>query len=279
MTNPPLVFISLLLTLPLLACEVGDVTGSTTVSIPAASENGLSVNGLIFRASYLTRFRTQPIGVVAGKESLNGLDPVRLLLNEETSGALEESEEGRSLLKYIATCALPPEMELVVSHEGEEWAYPGLLNLAPEWATGACEEECQGWISACLLAHTNNRGAHVAISLRGSHPALAPTEEEAATYSFEEGAFYAQLFRDDPKLYACNGKDAFSAPLGTAGMWTRNCAQGQCGVDLVGTCFPLGGLGACEGDGGAYENCATEMSFFDVPRISQVITVMLDPAN
>src|SRR6202030_2952269 len=37
---------------------------------------------------------------------------------------------------------------------------------------GTCDESCQRWVSACLLARTNAYGAHVEISMRA--PADAP---------------------------------------------------------------------------------------------------------
>ena len=59
-------------------------------------------------------------------------------------------------------------------------------------------------VSACLAGRTNYYGTVVMISLRGGSEALTPSASEAATYTWEEGAFWGNLFASTPALYACH---------------------------------------------------------------------------
>jgi hypothetical protein len=77
---------------------------------------------------------------------------------------------------------------------------------------GQCDESCQRWVSACLLARTNAYGVHVDISMRA--PANAPQAikdalavsnverngDDAGTagYTLREGAYYGNIFGTTP---------------------------------------------------------------------------------
>jgi hypothetical protein len=70
---------------------------------------------------------------------------------------------------------------------------------------GTCDETCQRWVSACLLARTNAYGAHVQISMRAPADApqavknalaLGPTE--SADFPLREGAYYGNIFETAP---------------------------------------------------------------------------------
>jgi hypothetical protein len=88
------------------------------------------------------------------------------------------------------------------------------------WGSGKCDETCQRWVSACVLARTNAYGVHVRISLRA--PANAPQairdalavsdvelhgadagtdaggEAGVLPYSSREGAYYGNIFATAP---------------------------------------------------------------------------------
>jgi hypothetical protein len=80
------------------------------------------------------------------------------------------------------------------------------------WQSGTCDESCQRWVSACVLARTNAYGVHVQISMRAPavtpighelqyakiRAALATSPTEVAEYSFREGAYYGNLFATTP---------------------------------------------------------------------------------
>ncbi len=260
--------------------DFGDAPEHGTVSIAAATENGLSINGLRLRGRSLHKIGSGGLGQ---KESTNGLDPNILDQLEPGSTAvvfasdseLSTTEEGRSLLKYVATCALPADQELVVEHEGNAWLYPGLLNLAPQWVEGSCDTSCQRWMSACLLAHVNATGSHVPISLRANHPELAPNDEEKEKFDFVEGAFFGQLFIEEPELYSCIGQNWAGRLFAEDDSDTRECTRSLCGIDLIGYCeFAAADQAMCN-EHGPYGDCITKRGRLDSPRYQEVITVHL----
>jgi hypothetical protein len=83
---------------------------------------------------------------------------------------------------------------LAVNSDGTTW-----------WGSGKCDESCQRWVSACVLARTNAYGVHVPISIRA--PSTAPqavkdalevTPAERLDFSLLEGAFYGNIFQTTP---------------------------------------------------------------------------------
>jgi hypothetical protein len=180
--------------------------------------------------------------------------------------ALVEAVGGESLLRYAIGCALP--MGVSVSTDNAT-QFAGSLGLAPQWAQRALALAEQRWISACLLARTNLFGVHVIISMRGERPALSGsvTEEEQTTYTFEEGAFYGDLWAQPSRAYVCTGtgENAVKDRL------QRVCTEesdvagiSRCGFEIAGTCEEVcerqGNDGAklsCRGGGTTYEEVIT----------------------
>ncbi len=91
----------------------------------------------------------------------------------------------------------------------------GVVDGGTGGGPGTCDETCQRWVSACLLARTNAYGAHVEISMRA--PADAPQaiknalavsdverngsdagDASAAPFSLREGAYYGNIFETAP---------------------------------------------------------------------------------
>src|SRR5262249_37402515 len=74
------------------------------------------------------------------------------------------------------------------------------------WArTGRCDESCQRWVTACVLARTNAYGVKVDISIRAPPDAPdavknapATSGEERGEYSLREGAFWGNVFDESP---------------------------------------------------------------------------------
>jgi hypothetical protein len=110
---------------------------------------------------------------------------------------------------------------LAINDDGTTWwrqpAPGGATDLTTgKW--GQCDESCQRWVSACLLARTNAYGVHVQISIRAPadpppnatpgrqlqfaavRAALAPdpTSSELADYTNREGAYYGNIFATTP---------------------------------------------------------------------------------
>jgi hypothetical protein len=151
------------------------------------------------------------------------------------------------LMRYTVHCALKWGDTVTVSDAtGADLILYGNLGLAPDWVRGALDTPSQGWLTACLLAHSNNFGERVDILLTGEHPALqAPIMR--GDMPLQEAAFYGNLFPlpggAKPFLFACTGWDAQScdATIISADLKRRVCGRStQCGFDAVGPCWTAG---------------------------------------
>jgi len=115
-----------------------------------------------------------------------------------------------------------------------------------------------------------------AISLRGAHPALVVTPDEAELFTVVEGAFYGNLFvhEDDPIDWnTCRGEGQASGEFG--GLALRDCAEedpgapgrSYCGFTYAGDCrdytpqFPNAyackSFDSIQSDYGLYGDCHT----------------------
>jgi len=183
----------------------------------------------------------------------------------------------RKLLAYTVGCALGPTDTFSftwtdASNETHTESDVGLFGLATDWAGGPLGGAEQGWVSACLIARTNYYGVPVSLSCRGGDAALTTTPAELSDYTYEEGAFWGNVFTASPTAYACDYvPDATHSEDAE-----RVCATGidqdgnpvSCGIiQQVGSCNT-----ACEalsGPGGYYPGCTGN------GLTSAVITVFL----
>ncbi len=224
------------------------------------------------------------------------------------AGDLVATEGGRSVLSYVITWALPADITLEANqnactvdddckehlqdgtvnnanptYTGSCYAgtcrydFPGNLGLAQEWLHAPLNSTGKGWISACLLARVNLHDTAEEISLRGAHPALTISPDEATLFSVEEGAFYGNLFTpaDNPPIeIACRGEGQASGEFG--GLVSRDCTEPDpnnpgftlCGFTFAGDCrdftpaFPS--PFACEKFGPGPKGIPTHGSFYSV---------------
>src|SRR5262249_35601103 len=79
------------------------------------------------------------------------------------------------------------------------------IGLAPQWETGACDTTCQQYVSACMLAHVNTSGQHIAVWLDNDSPAIGWGQN--SNYPYQEGSFFGDIFVSPPAAYFCNRKD------------------------------------------------------------------------
>ncbi len=138
-------------------------------------------------------------------------DAAGLLLDPDLMGTAE----------YLVECALPYGTSITKTVEGQTVVLDGLLGLAPEWETGECDEDCQEWVSACLLARTNVSGQVVRIWMKADHEAVG---WEAPAGALFEAAFYGNLFDDPEAQYYCKGS---SEGLVAAQREGRTCTSGS----------------------------------------------------
>ena len=140
----------------------------------------------------------------------NGLSGNGLLMNPLktgilTTGTMMNSTDGRTTMTYIVRCALASGKTITAKDSGgTSYSFAGGIGVAPEWETGTCGTVCQERMSACLLAHVNTSGVHIPIWLDGEG---AIGWGQNASYPYQEGSFFGNIFVSPPKGYFCDGKD------------------------------------------------------------------------
>lgn len=132
-----------------------------------------------------------------------------LTLHDEV---LAQTADGRELLKYLVSCALPEGTTAVASAGSERFSFAGKMGLAPAWSARGMTEHEERLVSACLIARTNHFGVTVQISMRNdasNAPASLQTDaREKAQFPFFEGSFFGNLFKEKPEAYVCTGNPA-----------------------------------------------------------------------
>ena len=224
--SPLLISLLSVVVLSLTAClgTNEDLTeGIDDTSHPLITHNALSTNGITAN------------GITANGLSTNGITKNTTLMS-----ALQSPETGayaQEFLSYVVSCALPPSATVSLKLSGRTVKFPGELNLAPQWASGTCDQKCQEIVSACLMSRVNHLGHHIDISMRGSpsiSSTLATSEAERAAFPKEEATYFGNLFGPKPKLFACTSA---THPE----LIDRVCGSGQenhdsCVVEILGTC-------------------------------------------
>ena len=173
----------------------------------------------------------QGLGIDHGLASEQGLS--------STTGFLT-SEAGQEFVTYLVECTLPLGRSITKNDpvHGGTITFDGYVGLAPQWETGACGEDCQQWVSACLLARSNALGRSISIEMVASHPAIGARRTQPFIYLFEEAGFHGNLFLDPPEMHACLGAGGILSAL-----QTRLCGVVPwltCGFDdLLDVCFLL----------------------------------------
>jgi hypothetical protein len=215
-----------------------------------------------------------------------------LARNETLKAGLRGNPGGVEFMRYLYQCALPEEAtaQLDLEDGTDPIEFAGAAGLAPEWADGPCEEPCQEWVSACLLARSNYYAVTVAFYFVADHPAVLTEGEDSGPYTVEEGAFFGNYFQN--RLYACTGRG--HDPLA---MTFRVCAQpgNRCGIQVVGTCSTQDGFTGgtndryvCEGwsEEGGYSNCHNRATIAGTDTFpensrtySRVVTSFLRPTR
>lgn len=207
--------------------------------------NALGINALGINALGINALGINALGINAlGINSLSG-SALAAIHADTVTGA-----ENRQFLQYTVSCAFTPSQSFnfswtdssgVVHNE----SFPGLLGLAPAWASGPLTDITQQeMMSACLAARTNWYGVTVLISLRSklSPLRMLPTDQELLDYSYVEGAFWGNLFGANPAVYACyepsNEARSRAAHRDCAvGHLDANGATVECGIiNILGPC-------------------------------------------
>lgn len=244
------------------AC-VDTVPSEGQVSSSVVIDNRLSANRL--SANRLSANRLS-----ANRLSANRLSANRLELDVRSAEGLLATPEGREVLSFLISCAMPEDQTLVASYGGETFEFFGELGLAPRWAHHPLDRKGRRWVSACLFARVNANNVTVPVSLRGPHAQLTASDDEREGWPLEEGAFFGDYFvpEDEPiQWFACRGRDQAAGEVG--GLVERDCAEPdpdhpgltRCGFFFAGDCGALAPDtdAACKDfdeDGTYYERCA-----------------------
>jgi hypothetical protein len=247
----------------MVGCKLPAEEPDVAVQAALLAENGMSMNGMSMNGMSMNGMSMN--GMSMNGMSMNGLSVMGLSMNglSSTSG-LMTTNGGRNIVKYMIKCALPSG-HAYVGHDqnGNSYTYAGSIGTSPEWETGLCGKDCQERLSACMLAHVNNAGAHISLWLDGEG---AVGWGKSTDYPYMEGAFFGNLITDQSSNnvaggwtgYYCNGADydqgsvpgRLGAPL-TSTVYQNGygggvlCTQGQ------------GGVNKCNlhSDGSGFDNC------------------------
>lgn len=195
-----------------------------------------------------------------------------LLLNTTPAGDLVQpggapvtkGKLAEAVLRYTYECAMPPGTSMSVyvtpfsffpgsSTSGRWITFSGKIGVASEWNTGACGENCQRWVTACLAARANKFGEKVKISLVGYHPTRASlrtrTWTEKNDFEFQEATFAGNIFNGEG-VFACAGDGSPTHITKKGGIGSSIATylnERVCGRDRDGGCAGFTYTGLCKG--------------------------------
>jgi hypothetical protein len=204
----------------------------------------------------------------------NKLGTNRIAASSLETRDLMATANGREVMSFIVGCALGSNQSVTLKDPNNiSYTYPGLINLAPAWASRAPTVSERRWVSACVLARTNLYGLPVNISMRhDSLLALTTTSPERSAYTNAEGAFYGDLFAMPQTWYACANRtwtqytpNSFRACALSANGSTTDCGFTYTGMCNSSTCSDRNApFGSCRGGTTTY---------------AEVVTIFLTPSE
>lgn len=168
---------------------------------------------------------------------VSGLDPAYGLITGQglsTVQGLLTTSTGRNVARYVVECALPEGDWIIKSVAGQVVHLDGRLGLAPEWKSSACDQDCQEWVTACLLARTNMTGQNVDLWVTADHASIGLGL--SPDYPVYEATFYGNVFQDPTARYFCLGDDDAQAVASATGRTCTTGAPGDCGFTAFSSC-------------------------------------------
>jgi hypothetical protein len=268
--------------------------GSILTACAAASDEEVvaSIEQASLTTNALTKNSLTTNSLTTNALTKNSLTTNSLTTNSLSSGPLAQRPDfhvddasTKAFLKYAVECALEEGHTVTIRDGYGKYAkFYGLHGLAPEWEAGTCTTSCQRWVSACMMARTNEDGQRRILSMRKTTSAGAdnasadklsyPTVQEKADFPLQEGSFYGNLFASTPRLYWCygSGSDYIKPRFGLNDSVIKNI--GSCRTDAS----PSSGAwveSACQSTGsvsGANTNCSTGDYYDNNPATSEAYT-------
>lgn len=178
---------------------------------------------------------------------VGGFDPAHALETVEgLDGARLDDPDRLATAEYVVECALEPEQSVTKLVDGVPVVFAGALGLAPEWQDEPCDQDCQEWVSACVLARTNVSGQTVMLRLKGEHPALGTAS--SPSHPHYEASFFGNLFAGPDQEHMCPGLVVGPLLAQLGGRTCSNVLGGYCefttyaACDLTERCEFVGGL-------------------------------------
>lgn len=212
--------------------------GSLALSLCACSPAGDSDYGVESELGFREVSKSTPTRggwVVNGLEdpSTMGIDPYFALEGDglAASDQLLENPAARATAEYLVECALPLGQSITKVVGGQTLTFEGLVGVAPEWADDECDQDCQEWVSACMLARTNSSGQEVVIWLQAEHEEIG--YGTLPTGAVLEAGFWGNLFADADEQYLCQGSQNGVVAAQRAG---RTCSSGACDFTIYSSC-------------------------------------------
>ncbi len=243
-------------------CDTGEAAMSETEAATARSEQALvaepdpvtpapgvtegMMGGLRFFDVYSNNFVGDP-----NRRALTALVATNLQ-QAAYDGNVQQALMGprtRRVLQYMAECALPPGSHVDFWSSNRSWSgrFEGVGGMAPEWASGWCNEHCQQTVSACLFSRINGDDRVVNLNVRrhvagGGHPVDQFWKDH---YQRLEAAYWGNYFYGANAnglldMHACFGFDAAGSDPRVALFRKRYCGEFDssvaCHAAIAGPC-------------------------------------------
>jgi hypothetical protein len=221
--------------------------GGEAEEIDEVQGNALSANALT--ANALTANALTANALTANALTANALTANALTANALTANGLRDPLS-RQFLKYVVSCALDEDQSISMVIDGQRYTFQGSLGVAPEWGSrhGSCDEECQRWVSGCVLARVDAAGVERLISVRGANEGLDTDAREQRAYPVREATYFGNLFVEGQPRFMC------LSPSQRSNERVCGASLDDCPMEVVGSCSR-----ACSGEDrdGAFRNCSS----------------------
>ncbi|WP_244238826.1 hypothetical protein [Corallococcus carmarthensis] len=192
-------------------------------------DNGMTVNGMTVN------------GMTVNGMTVNGMTVNGLATASFNDWFNQNVADAPTLMSYIVKCAVPAGQTRTFQSTvtGVKYTWQGGLGLAPGWSAGSAATVTeQQVVSACLAAHVNKYGLHIALSALGRTAAgteIPYSAEELSQFSAKEGCFFGNLFTTEG-VFAGRDRDFTAAESSTR----------ACSLTLkADNCAPVTNIGSC----------------------------------
>jgi len=180
--------------------ELGELTASSALtSNNGLSMNGMSLNGMSMNGMSMNGMSMNGLGYNA--LDVNGLGTRGVGTNQFSGWFNNDAGLANQVMAYTVLCSygLGSSLSWTNKANGITYTWLGNLGLAPVWASGkAIPVAEQQLVTACLAAHVNKFGVHLALSVRGyksdGRTTIAVGATEAKLFSYDEACFFGNLF-------------------------------------------------------------------------------------